>query len=104
MINKPAVRAEKLPGMKLTKPKAPDCVTVQPTNPPIEVAKTPTYGPKSIPITGAKTAPRVMNLPNAPIIGNSDTNEKMAYKAAKMHINASFLDAKCSLTPRLDTA
>ncbi len=99
LVSKPATRAVVLPGTKLTKPKAPDCVMVQPTKPPIEAAAEPTYGPRSIPTTGAKTAAKVMNLPRAPIIGKSDTDEKTAYKAAKMHISASFLVPRCSSTP-----
>ncbi len=87
--------------MKLTKPKAPDCVIVQPTKPPIEAATEPMYGPNNIPKTGARTAARVMNLPRAPMIGNSDIIEKTAYNAEKMHISASFLVGRCSLTPRL---
>jgi hypothetical protein len=99
LVSKPATRAEEHPGIKLTKPKAPDCVMVQPTKPPIDTAAEPTYGPSSIPTTGAKTAAKVMNLPRAPIIGKSDTSEKTAYKAAKMHISASFLVPRCSPTP-----
>jgi hypothetical protein len=74
--------------MKLTKPKAPDCVIVQPTKPPIAAAAEPMYGPNNIPKIGAKTVARVMNLPRAPMIGNSDTNEKTAYNAEKMHTSA----------------
>jgi hypothetical protein len=44
---------------------------------------------------GAKTVARVMNLPRAPIIGNSDTKERTAYTAEKMHVSASFLVARC---------
>jgi hypothetical protein len=74
---------------------------VQPTKPPIVAAAEPMYGPNNIPKTGARTVARVINLPRVPIIGNSDTNEKIAYKAAKMHVSASFLVARCSVTPHL---
>ena len=87
--------------MKLTKLKAPDWFIVQPMKPPIEAVAEPMYGPNIIPKIGAKTAARVMNLPRAPMIGNSDTKEKTAYSAENMQVSASFLVARCSLTPRL---
>jgi hypothetical protein len=87
--------------MKLTKLKAPDWFIVQPMKPPIEAVAEPMYGPNIIPKMGAKIAARVMNLPRAPMIGNSDTKEKTAYNAEKMQVSASFLVARCSLTPRL---
>jgi hypothetical protein len=101
LVNKPATKAEATPGKKLRKPKAPDWFIVQPTKPPIDAVAEPIYGPNMIPKRGARTVARVMNLPRAPIIGNSDTNEKTAYNAEKMQVSASFLVARCSLTPRL---
>ncbi len=63
------------PGAKLSKPNAPVC-DVDQINPPIETAAAPMHGPSMIPTNGAMTVASVMNFPTAPIIGNSDADER----------------------------
>lgn len=89
--NKPELRAENAPGRKLRKLNVPVCVMDQPKNPPIETAATPTYGPRIIPMKGAKIEASAMVFPRSPMTEKSDTTDKIAYKAAKTHIKAKSL-------------
>jgi len=91
LYSKPEPNAVEAAGIKLRKLNVPVCIMDQPINPPMETAAAPMYGPSIIPIKGAMTEASVMNVPTEPITGKSDTNERTAYKAAKLIINAKSL-------------
>jgi len=104
LYKRPEQRAVEAPGIKLRKLKGPVCVIDQPINPPIDTARVPRYGPSMSPTKGAITVAILMELPEAPITGEKERNERMAYKEAKEQTNAkSFVcSLKLSLPLRFD--
>jgi len=75
---KPEKKAAEAPGTKLNGPNAPMFPVNEVRRPPIDVAASPTFDPRNIPINGAITLDNAINFPGAPTTGNRDHKDRIA--------------------------